>query len=402
MFDFQITEIISDLLNLLQIFDVNQIPLPLVGVGGGVEAKEYVDIKSTLIFAGVFLMGISALFGLGLAFAAKKFSVKEDPRVDQVSDVLAHAHCGACGYAGCRQYAEAVVSHPDVAPNLCTPGGKETAEAVAKITGKVMEEAEPMIARVFCQGGLSRSSRRFRYEGVQDCKAAILASGGNKSCIYGCLGHGTCSRACPFGAISMSEDSLPVIDPIKCTACGVCARACPVNVIEILPLSREVLVRCHSKNKGAATRQHCETGCISCGLCVKVCPYNAASVEDNLSRINLNKCSICGLCVTKCPTNAIVDYIPHRSKASITEQCIGCHKCVKICPVNAPSGDMKKMHTVDEEKCIGCGICTANCPTLAIIGTINFPEVAAVFEAKKAAQAKAKGETEKSKQPASA
>jgi electron transport complex protein RnfB len=141
MFDLNFAHVISHFIQY-----INHVPLPLAGVGGGVEAKESVDLVQVVKFAAAFLFGISALFGIGLAFAAKKFAVKEDPRVDQVSDVLAHAHCGACGYPGCRQYAEQVVLNPDVAPNLCTPGGAATAEAVARITGKVMEQMEPKIA----------------------------------------------------------------------------------------------------------------------------------------------------------------------------------------------------------------------------------------------------------------
>ena len=362
------------------------------GVGGGVEVKEHVDLIELLKFTGVFLLGISAIFGMGLAFAAKKFAVKEDPRVDRVSDVLAHAHCGACGFPGCRQYAEQVVMDPDVKPTLCTPGGAATSEAVARITGKVMEQTEPKIARVFCQGGCSKASRRFKYEGVMDCKAAILASGGDKSCIYGCLGHGTCSRACPFGAITMSEEDLPIIDPVKCVACGVCETACPINVIEIQPMAKEVIVSCHSKDKGAATKKNCQIGCIGCGICVKVCPYNAAKVENFLSTIDLEKCKVCGLCTTKCPTNAIVDYIPERPKAVVTDKCIGCHMCAKVCPVNAASGELKKQHVIDQEKWIGCGICATKCPKVAIEGTFNYAEVLEAFEAKKAARAKAAAE----------
>jgi Na+-translocating ferredoxin:NAD+ oxidoreductase RNF subunit RnfB len=372
------------------------------GVGGGVEARESVDIVEVLKFSAVFLLGISAIFGLGLAFAAKKFAVKEDPRVEQVSDFLAHAHCGACGYPGCRQYAEAVVLDPDVPANLCTPGGKHTAEAVARITGKEMKVTEPKIARVYCQGGHSNSQRRFKYEGVQDCRAAVLASGGDKSCIYGCLGYGTCSRVCPFGAINMNDDHLPIIDPVKCTACGQCVQACPKNVIEINPLVKEVLVRCHSKDKGAATRKHCKVGCISCGMCVKVCPYNAPAVDSNLSRIDLEKCRVCGLCVKKCPTSAILDSLPQRPKATVTEKCIGCGSCMKICPVNAASGEKKQLHVIDQEKCIGCGFCTSKCPVLAITGTINYPEVAHAYEAKKAAREKAKAEAREKEQTTSA
>ena len=362
------------------------------GVGGGVEAKETVNLIDVLKFTAIFLAGISAVFGVGLAFAAKRFAVQEDPRIDQVSEVLAHAHCGACGFAGCRQYAEAVVLNPEVAPNLCTPGGKASAEAVAKITGKEMTALEPKVARVFCQGGMSKSIRRFKYEGIADCKAAILASGGDKGCIYGCLGYGTCFRACPFGAITMSDDSLPIINPSKCTACGKCAQACPVKVIEILPMTKEVLVRCHSKDKGPATKKNCQTGCIACGICVKVCPYNAPKVENFLSRIDLDKCKVCGLCVSKCPTGAIMDYIPKRPKAFVTEKCIGCHMCAKVCPVNASSGEMKKRHVIDQDKCIGCGICASKCPVVAITGTFNYADVLAAYELKKAAREKAKAE----------
>jgi len=357
------------------------------GVGGGVEAKEKVDMVSLIKWTLVFLAGLGTVFGVGLAIAAKRFAVQVDPRVEKVKDVLAHAHCGACGYAGCEQYAEAVVNNPDVAPNLCTPAGAKGAEAVALITGKKADLREPIFARIMCQGSTGRSRRKFIYEGVIDCRAAVLAGGGDKSCANGCLGYGTCTRVCPFDALHMGNEGLPVVDITKCTGCRKCEQACPKKVIEVLPASRMVLVACHSRDKGGDTRKNCDVGCIACGACVKVCPFDAPSIQNNFSRIDINKCKVCGLCVAKCPTKAIVDLLPIRPKAFITDKCIGCQICTKVCPVDAPAGELKKKHAIDQAKCIGCGICTAKCPTQAIDGTFNAQEVFAAAAAKKAKQA---------------
>ncbi|MFN3480516.1 MAG: RnfABCDGE type electron transport complex subunit B [Thermodesulfovibrionales bacterium] len=387
MYDLQ--KIVMDIFELFQGFSAFHFLIPNVGVGGAVEVTGPIDFKQLITFTFIFLAGLGAIFGIGLAFAAQKFAVKVDPKVEMVRDVLPGANCGACGFAGCQGYAEAVATRPEVPPNLCAPGKATVAEAVARITGKTAAAVEPNFARIMCQGGWSKSIKRFKYEGVQDCRAAVLAGGGDKACIYGCLGYGTCAKVCPFGAITMNEDHLPVVDITKCTGCRKCEQACPKKVIEVLPASRQVLVACHSKDKGAETKKNCSVGCIACGKCVKICPFDAPSVTNNLSRIDLDKCKVCGLCVEPCPTKAIVDFIPKRSKAFVMDNCIGCQICMKVCPVNAASGEPKKKHTIDQERCIGCGICTAKCPVQAIDGTFNAREVFEAAAAKKAAKAAA-------------
>ena len=349
---------------LMEVF-INRL-IPQVGVGGSVEAVEYVAPR-TIYLAILVLAVLGVLFGIALAIVAARFVVKVDPKVEQVRETLPGANCGACGFAGCMGYAEAVVGNPDVATNLCAPGKGTVAEKIAQITGKKAEKLEPKIARVFCQGGRSRSQRKFIYTGVMDCTAAVLAAGGDKSCEYGCLGYATCMRACPFDAITMSDDNLPIINPDKCTACGKCVAACPKQVIELAQASKAVVISCHSRDKGVDTKKKCQVGCIACGICVKTCPVDAIKLENNLARINHDKCIVCGLCVKKCPTNAIRDYIPVRPKASIDPaKCVGIDVCEKVCPVNAISGEVRATHVVDQEKCIGCGMCAPRCPKKAI------------------------------------
>jgi Na+-translocating ferredoxin:NAD+ oxidoreductase subunit B len=363
--------------------------IPHIEAEGASAAGKAIKVFPLLSETAIFLGCMAAVVGVALALAAKKFFVKTDPLVEAINEALAHAHCGACGYAGCEQYAEAVAHDPDVPPNLCTPGGSRCTEQVARLTNKVPEKKDPLYARVLCQGGNKEAARKITYLGMLDCRAAVITGGGDKSCAYGCLGYGTCVRVCPFGALSMSSNGLPVVDTTKCTGCRKCQNACPKKVIEVLPSSAKVLVACHSKDKGALTRKNCTVGCIGCGKCAKVCPTGAASVVDNLGVIDQEKCISCGLCVINCPTHAIVDLVEERGKARIKDNCIGCTLCSKACPVTAISGELKQLHRVDPAVCIGCGICTAKCPVTAIEGTFNLKKVLKAAEEKKKKKAQA-------------
>jgi len=360
-----ITNILMQMLNHVAGIFLNYV-MPRIGVEGPVEAAGTVP-ASTVYITLVVLAGLGIVFGVALAIVAARFVVKVDPKVERVRETLPGANCGACGFAGCMGYAEAVVGNPDVAVNMCAPGKSAVAEKIAEITGKKAEKIEPKIARVFCQGGTSLSQRKFIYTGVLDCTAAVLAAGGDKSCEYGCLGYGTCMRACPFGAITMSEDNLPLISPEKCTACGKCVAACPKQVIELAQASKAVVISCHSRDKGVDVKKKCQVGCIACGICVRTCPVDAIKIDNNLARIDHSKCIVCGLCVKKCPTHAIFDYIPLRPKAYIDPaKCQGIDVCEKVCPVNAITGEIRSVHVVDQEKCIGCRMCESRCPKKAI------------------------------------
>ena len=57
------------------------------------------------------ILGVCGLLaGVLLTVAAKVFYVKVDERVSQISESLPQANCGACGFAGCADYADAIVN----------------------------------------------------------------------------------------------------------------------------------------------------------------------------------------------------------------------------------------------------------------------------------------------------
>lgn len=263
---------------------------------------------NTSIMVLIVMTLVGLVFGLILAYANKKFAIEVNPLIHIVEDILPKGQCGACGYAGCQAYAEAVVIDPNVAPNLCIPGKKPIADMVAELTSKVAPEIEPRVAKVRCAGTHSKAIRNYNYEGIKDCVAASLLQGGPKGCQYGCVGYGTCVKNCPFDAMRMGEDGLPIIDQKKCTGCGKCETICPKKVMYMTSIDSPIFVSCNSKNKGAVARKLCTVACIGCGLCSKNCSYGAIKVENSLaivdSNICIEKCSNPN-CLTKCPTGAI-------------------------------------------------------------------------------------------------
>ena len=230
---------------------------------------------------------LGALFSVGLVIAARRFHIEEDERIVQAQALLPGVNCGACGYAGCQSYAEAVIKGEKI--TFCAAGGPDVAKALAELMGVEVGDLQRLRAVVHCQGGSSRCMDRFEYVGEADCRAAQIMSGGPKACVYGCLGLGSCAKACPFGAIQMSEEGLPVIDPDKCTACGICVRTCPRNLISLLPAEYHMYLGCSSHDRGKAVKDVCEVGCIACGLCVKNDPHQATQLVDNLPVLDFKK-----------------------------------------------------------------------------------------------------------------
>jgi len=252
---------------------------------------------STLCVGGIGLVSAAAL-----ALAEKHWSVPQDPRIDKVTEMLPGANCGGCGYAGCADYARAIVAD-NVACNLCAPGGTACAQEIAAFLGRAAAEVERRVAIVLCCGDDTEALRRSAYNGIVDCASAQATAGGDKACTYGCLGYGSCARVCPVNAIRI-ENGIAKVDKALCIACGKCVAACPRKLIKLVPAAAEIHVLCSSKDKGSAVKKVCGTGCIGCRMCTKLAD-DAISMDGFLAVVDYAKPLTNEETVAKCPAHCI-------------------------------------------------------------------------------------------------
>ena len=224
---------------------------------------------NSIAFAVIVLVVLGLAGGIILVLASKFMAVYEDPRIAQITECLAGANCGGCGYAGCADYAKAIVEN-GAPTNKCAPGGAKATEAVNAIMGTESASGPALHAVVNCNGGNGNCGTRFEYHGIPTCAAAAA-----------------------------------IADREKCTGCSACVAACPHHVISLKPMAPQPAVLCSNKDKGPAVMKACKAGCIACGMCVRNCPQQAVTLVNNVAVIDYAKCSSCGTCVTKCPKKVI-------------------------------------------------------------------------------------------------
>lgn len=249
--------------------------------------------------------GIGLLCGLLLAFASKFFSIKRDERADKIRKCLPGVNCGACGFAGCDSYADALINIEGTKTNLCIPGADAVSQNIAKILGLNFEKTGSLVAFVECNGNENATKKRFDYSGIATCAAASLMYGGDGVCNFGCIGFGDCAKVCPTDSIIIKK-GIAHINPETCIACGMCVKRCPKGIIALRPKEKSVFVSCSNKERGAVARKKCQNACIACKKCENICPTDAITVENNLSRIDYNKCIYCKKCSEVCPTGCIL------------------------------------------------------------------------------------------------
>ena len=257
-----------------------------------------------IIAATLLVAAVGLFIGVFLGIAGKKFAVETDERDVKVREALPGNNCGGCGYPGCDGLA-AAIAKGEAPVNGCPVGGDAVAKVIAEIMGQEVVETERQTAFVKCSGTCTKAKENFVYTGVQDCEMmAFVPGGGAKACAYGCLGFGSCVKACPFDAIHI-VDGVAVVDREACKACGKCVEKCPRHLIELVPYEQKTRVFCASHAKGKAVAEACETGCIGCKKCEKNCPAGAITVTDFCAHIDYSKCTNCGKCQEVCPRGCI-------------------------------------------------------------------------------------------------
>ena len=269
-------------------------------------------MTSLILFNVLILSMIAVIAAIVLYFTAKKFQVENNPLVDEIAAMLPQANCGACGSAGCQNFAEkcAAATADDFAGLYCPVGGQKVMSKIAERLGYKAQKKERTCAVLHCNGTCQNAPDKVQYIGLKSCRLASRVFVGNTGCPNGCLRMGDCVRNCPFGAIELNKvTGLPQVNPDKCTSCGACVRICPRGLFEIRPMGKNgvrVYVACNNTQKGAQARKNCKAACIGCMKCSKICPD--VKVENNLSHIptTVSAEEFGEQLAANCPTGAII------------------------------------------------------------------------------------------------
>ena len=259
----------------------------------------------TIFIAVISITVIGAVCAAILSIASKIMYVAVDERISKISGLLPGTNCGACGFPGCAGYASALIENPDIKGNLCTPGGADVVNQISEVLGIKSEAAASKTAVIYCSGDSDSQHKKMIYNGIKTCYAAATVFCGEGACAYGCLGYGDCMAVCPETAICL-DNGLARINPNLCTGCGLCLKACPRKIISIKKSEPKTHVACSNIEKAAPARKKCQKACIGCNRCVRDCQIKAVVVENNLAKIDCDKCNDCGYCASICPSKCIL------------------------------------------------------------------------------------------------
>ena len=155
------------------------------------------------------LVGMAAVFGAVLGYAAEQFKTEGNPIADEINNILPQTQCGQCGYPGCRPYAVAIANGEAI--NQCPPGGEAGIQALAALLDV------PVIALDDEHG-----------EAKKIPTVAFIREAE-------CIGCTKCIQACPVDAILGAAKQMHTVISHLCTGCDLCVEPCPVDCIDMLP-----------------------------------------------------------------------------------------------------------------------------------------------------------------------
>lgn len=217
-----------------------------------------------------------------------------------------------------------------------------------------------------------------------------------------------CLSICPFEAISRHEDQI-TIDLDKCTVCGICASACPSGAIVPYYYGSKTLIE-EIKAKRAGESASLVVACRGStppdelldtleGLnverpilmrvpCVGRLPavFYISALSRGIKQIVVVQCKqdfcrfdkgslmnqrrvamLQSLLKAFGYANNIITVIERAKQVEYdTAKCVGCDKCINICPYGAIEAQSLSTPKVDYSKCTGCGACVVVCPHVAL------------------------------------
>ncbi len=179
-----------------------------------------------------------------------------------------------------------------------------------------------------------------------------------------CIGCRQCVVVCPVGAITIIKGKA-VIDVDKCTGCGKCAQTCPTKAISQIAIAPEIPNSAKTEEPYNSTQTSADTSSTKATT-----PAQTGAKETTNDKTITPSPAESSHTPAMPDTSKKVEQPKESPEAKsiaivISEKCIGCTLCQKVCPTSAIQiVDGKAV--IDPEKCTGCGKCVSVCPVKAI------------------------------------
>ena len=170
-----------------------------------------------------------------LTIASKVFFVPVDETFANLRAELPGANCGACGYNGCDDYANALAEDHSLSCSLCPVGGADVAAKLAEVLGVEAGSADKEVAVVMCNGHKDAAKTIMEYQGVDVKTGARLFHQGpfpkasNNIGEFLALVHGLAMLKKMGSPLAIYSDSVTAMAWVRDRKCKSKIELCPEN-----------------------------------------------------------------------------------------------------------------------------------------------------------------------------